>query len=193
MNGTDRTIEHPGGRTGSSEPGSSYGPKRTRTLGQSLLLALAARSTKWGDIVRLASFGVAYLVGLLPTLVSNAINAGSVLATTYSAVDATPPDFSFSVARQYYSDMQGALILLIATWSIVALASNTRKTAAAIVAVNIVVNLGFFLTHPISTAYYLMPLVLLSLWTLLFSFLNDPVRPRPLIAQTDIEMRPSRK
>lgn len=143
-----------------------------------VLLALAARSTR-NDMVRLVSFGAAFLIGLVPTLVSNAINAGSILATTYSAVDATPPDLSFSIARQYFSDMQGALILLIATWSIVALASNTRKTAASIVAVNIAVNLGFFLTHPISTAYYLMPLVLLSLWTLLFSFLNDPSEAAP--------------
>ena len=138
-----------------------------------VLLALAARSAKLDDVVRLALFGVAYLVGLVLTLVSNAINAGSVIATTYGSVDATPPDFSFSIARQYFSDVQGALILLVVTWSIVALAANTRKTAASIVAINIVVNLGFFLTHPISTPYYLMPLLLLSMWTLLFSFLND--------------------
>jgi len=97
-----------------------------------VLLALVARSTKSDDVVRLASFGAAFLVGLAPTLVSNAINAGSILATTYSSVDATPPDFSFSIARQYFSDMQGALILLIATWSIVALATNVSKTAASI-------------------------------------------------------------
>lgn len=139
-----------------------------------VLLTLAARSTKSDDVVRLVSFGFAYLVGLVPTMVSNAINAGSVLASTYSAVDATPPDFSFSIARQYFSDMQGALILLIVTWSIVALVTNVRKTAASIAAINIVVNFAFFLTHPISTPYYLMPLVLLSMWTLLFSFLNDP-------------------
>ena len=138
-----------------------------------VLLAMAARSAKLDDVVRLALFGVAYLVGLVPTLVSNAINAGSVIATTYGSVDATPPDFSFSIARQYFSDVQGALILLVVTWSIVALAANIRKTAASIVAINIVVNLGFFLTHPISTPYYLMPLLLLSMWTLLFSFLND--------------------
>lgn len=139
-----------------------------------ILLALAARSKKTDDIVRLVSFGTAFLVGLVPTLVSNAINAGSVLATTYSSVDVAPPDFSFSIARQYFSDMQGALILLIATWSIAALGANVRKAAASIVALNIIVNLGFFLTHPISTPYYLMPLALLSMWTLLFSYLNDP-------------------
>lgn len=138
-----------------------------------VLLALAARSAKLDDVMRLALFGVAYLVGLVPTLVSNAINAGSVIGTTYGAVDATPPDFSFSIAWQYFSDMQGALTLLVVTWSIVALAANIRKTAASIVAINIVVNLGFFLTHPISTPYYLMPFLLLSMWTLLFSFFND--------------------
>jgi len=139
-----------------------------------VLLTLAGRSTKAEDIARLASFGAAFLVGLVPTLVSNAINAGSVLATTYSSVDATPPDFSFSIARQYFSDMQGALILLIAAWCVVALVTNVKRTAASIVAVNILLNFGFFLTHSIATPYYLMPLALLSMWTLLFSFLNDP-------------------
>ena len=155
-----------------------------------VLLALAARSTKPRDIVQFVLFGVLYLVGLVPTLVSNSINAGSVLATTYSAIDATPPDFSFSIAREYV-DMQGGLILLIVVWCIVALASNASKTAALIVVVNIIVNLGFFLTHPISTAYYLMPLVLLSMWTLLFSFLNDPseTAPRKIISASKIACR----
>lgn len=161
-----------------------------------VLLALAARSTKSDDIVRLALFGTAFLVGLVPTLVSNAINAGSILATTYSSVDATPPDFSFGIARQYFSDMQGALILLIAVWSIVALATNVRKTAASIVAVNVAVNFGFFLTHSIVTPYYLMPLVLLSMWTLLFSFLNDPsdpANPPGQLAASAVETRRRRE
>lgn len=66
------------------------------------------------------------------------------------------------------------MIFLIATWHIVALASNVRKIAASIVAINILLDVGFFLTHTISTPHYLMPLVLLSVWTLLFSFFNDP-------------------
>ena len=40
------------------------------------------------------SFGAAYLVGLAPTLIANAVNAGSALKTTYSSDDAVPPDFS---------------------------------------------------------------------------------------------------
>ena len=139
-----------------------------------VLLAIAFRSKASSDIWRLVAFGAAYLLGLMPTLVANAINAGNFLATTYSTVDATPPDLSLSIARQYFTDMQGALMFLTVTWTVVALISNTRKTAASIVAINLVLNLAFFLTHPISTAYYLMPLVMLCLWTLLFSFLNDP-------------------
>jgi hypothetical protein len=49
------------------------------------LLALAFRT---GDLARLAVFGLAYGWGLAPTLLANAINAGSILKTTYGSVDA---------------------------------------------------------------------------------------------------------
>jgi hypothetical protein len=49
-----------------------------------------------------------------------------------------------------------------------ALISAVRKTAPSVVFVNIVINLAFFLTHPIFTPTILMPLAMLSLWTLLF-------------------------
>src|SRR5437899_2494073 len=40
-------------------------------------------------------FGAAFLLGMVPALAANAINAGSPLSTTYGGVDVTPPDFSF--------------------------------------------------------------------------------------------------
>ena len=40
-------------------------------------------------------FGAAFLAGMAPTLVANAINAGSPLRTTYGGVDVTPPALSF--------------------------------------------------------------------------------------------------
>lgn len=133
-----------------------------------VLLALAVRSRGSDNALRLLSFCAAYLLGLVPTLVANAVNAGSIFATTYSSVDTLPPDFSFSIAREYITDMQGPLILITAAWAIFALAGN-RKTVAAIVTTNLVINLLFFLSHPIFTPYYLMPLAMLSLWTILFS------------------------
>ena len=52
-------------------------------------------SRKMETILQGAVFGVALLAGMAPTLLANAINAGSPLSTTYGAVDVTPPGFSF--------------------------------------------------------------------------------------------------
>jgi len=45
---------------------------------------------------------------------------------------------------------------------------------ALIVAGNLVVNLIFFMTHPIFTPYYTIPVAMLSLWSLLFASLMQP-------------------
>jgi len=46
-----------------------------------------------------------------------------------------------------------------------------------------VVNLIFFMTHPIFTPYYIIPIDMLSLWTLLFAMLglraDKPAIPQP--------------
>jgi hypothetical protein len=147
-----------------------------------VLLTMVVRSRGSDDIHRFVSFGAAYLLGLAPTLIANAINAGSVLATTYSSGDTLPPDFSFSIALDYIADMQGTLIILTAAWAVFALIDSARKTVAAIVVVNLATNLLFFLSHPIFTPYYLMPLAMLSVWALLFSSaaapIQDPLRLR---------------
>lgn len=131
-----------------------------------VLLSLAFRS-RVSDAMRFVAFVAAYVLGLAPTLIANAINAGSVFATTYSGADTVPPDFSLSIAGDYIRDMQGSLIILTAAWAAFALLFRTQKVAASIVAVNLITNLAFFLSHPIFTPYYLMPLAMLSLWTLL--------------------------
>lgn len=133
-----------------------------------VLLAMVVRSRGSDDIHRFVSFGAAYLLGLAPTLIANAVNAGSILATTYSSGDALPPDFSFSITREYVTDTQGALIVITAVWAALTLYARSKKTVAAIVTVNLITNLLFFLSHSIFTPYYLMPLAMLSLWALLF-------------------------
>ena len=42
---------------------------------------------------------------------------------------------------------------------------------AVVVAGNLLVNLIFFMTHPVFTPYYTIPVAMLSLWTLLFATL----------------------
>jgi hypothetical protein len=48
------------------------------------------------------------------------------------------------------------------------------RQLAAVTAGNLVVNLAFFLSHPIFTPYYTIPLAMLSLWSLLFASLIEP-------------------
>jgi hypothetical protein len=123
-------------------------------------------------------FGVAFLAGMAPTLISNAINAGSPLATTYGAQDVTPPDFSFGIIRQYVADLQFGLLLLAGAWTVGILVLHREdgiRRVAMVMAANLVVNLAFFMSHPIFTPYYTIPIAMLSLWSLLFASLAQPM------------------
>jgi hypothetical protein len=134
-------------------------------------------SRKMETVLQGAVFGVAFLVGMAPTLLANAINAGSPLSTTYGAVDVMPPEFSFGVIWRYLADMQFVLLVLAGVWTAVMLrwpgAAAARQTALVTVA-NLLVNLAFFLTHPVFTPYYTIPVAMLSLWSLLFAALMAP-------------------
>jgi hypothetical protein len=119
-----------------------------------------------------AAFGAACLMGIVPTLVANAINAGSPFTTTYGSVDATPPAFSLGVILQYLNDMQFVLLVLAIGSTVLALRrlreTGLRQTAW-VSAGNLAVNLAFFLSHPLFTPYYTVPVAMLSLWSLLFA------------------------
>jgi hypothetical protein len=139
---------------------------------------LSSRSDEKGEIVlQAAAFGTACILGMAPTLVANAINAGSPFATTYSSVDATPPEFSLTVIRQYLRDMQFALLVLAGGWTALILRlrreTGIRRTAL-VTAGNLALNLAFFVSHPLFTPYYTVPVAMLSLWSLLFGSLLQP-------------------
>ena len=122
-------------------------------------------------------FGAAFLAGIAPTLVANAINAGSAFSTTYGGVDVTPPDFSFSVIRSYLADMQFVLLVLAMAWTALILRrrrGNGVRQVAFVTAGNLLVNLAFFLSHPVFTPYYTIPVAMLSLWSLVFASLMQP-------------------
>jgi hypothetical protein len=139
---------------------------------------LSSRSDEKREIVLQAvAFGAACIVGMAPTLLANAINAGSPFATTYSSVDATPPEFSLNVIRQYLKDMQFVLLALACGWTALILRlrreTGLRRTAL-VTAGNLAVNLAFFVSHPLFTPYYTVPVAMLSLWSLLFGSLLQP-------------------
>lgn len=126
------------------------------------------------------AFGAGVLVGMAPTLAAQAINAGSALATTYGSADVVAPAFDLAVFGQYLRDMQCVLIVLAigATLSLLWTGEGHVRQAALVVAGNLVVNLGFFMSHPIFTPYYVVPIAMLSLWTLSFARLLQPAEAR---------------
>jgi len=122
-------------------------------------------------------FSAGVLTGMAPTLLANMINAGSPFSTTYGAFDSAAPDLSFSVVRSYLADMQFVLLVLAGAWTIVMLRGSRRTDAsrvAVVTAGNLVANLAFFMSHPVFTPYYTVPVAMLSLWSLLFGFLIKP-------------------
>jgi hypothetical protein len=119
------------------------------------------------------SFGVAFLIGMAPTLIANAVNAGSPFATTYGGVDVAPPELNSGVLLSYFVDVQFTLLAISAVWTawLWRFDQGRARRVAILVAANLAVNLIFFMTHPIFTPYYIIPIDMLSLWTLLFATL----------------------
>ena len=136
-----------------------------------LLAFLSARNRD--TLLQGIAFGVAFLIGMMPTLIANAINAGSPFATTYGGVDVAPPELKSEVLWQYLRDPQFILLLTAVVWTAVLWRGRSRAgRVALLVGANLAVNLIFFMTHPVFTPYYTIPVTMLSLWTLLFATLG---------------------
>jgi hypothetical protein len=119
-------------------------------------------------------FAVAFLIGIVPTLLANAINAGSPFSTTYGGPDVVPRELNSGVLLAYFADVQFVLLVIAGVWTALKLRSRHQSgmtQVALVVAGNLVVNLIFFMTHPVFTPYYTIPIAMLSLWTLLFTTL----------------------
>jgi hypothetical protein len=78
---------------------------------------------------------------------------------------------------QYVADMQGVLLVLAVAGTILMWRSNRKdgiSRIAAVVAGNLLLNMAFFMSHPVFTPYYTIPIAMLSLWSLLFASLMQP-------------------
>jgi hypothetical protein len=138
-------------------------------LAAAFLLARSRETFLFG-----ASFGIAFLIGIMPTLIANAINAGSPFSTTYGGVDVAPPELNPAVLLSYIVDVQFTLLAISVAWTawLWHFDWGYARPVALLVALNLAVNLIFFMTHPIFTPYYIIPIDMLSLWTLLFATLD---------------------
>jgi hypothetical protein len=150
-------------------------PNLFLAAGYCLCLACAfllARSKE--TFLQAGAFGVSFLIGMAPTLLANAINAGSPFSTTYGSVDVAPPQLNAGVLLSYLLDVQFTLLAISASWTAWLWRSDRGRArgVALLVAANLAVNLIFFMTHPIFTPYYIIPIDMLTLWTLLFATLD---------------------
>ncbi|MBI5318007.1 hypothetical protein [Bradyrhizobium sp.] len=134
------------------------------------------------------AFGVALLVGIAPTLASNWVNAGSPFATTYGGVDAVPPGIDMTVLRSYLVDVQFFLLVAAVAWTVAIWRRRGARPAVLVVAANLAVNIIFFMTHPVFTPYYTVPIAMLSLWSLLFATLA----PRETAADNPAPAQPAK-
>ena len=118
-------------------------------------------------------FGIAFLIGLAPTLLANAINAGSLFSTTYGGPDVAPPELNAGVLWAYFADLQFALLVIAGAWTALMLRLSGTRQIALVIAGNLVVNLVFFMSHPVFTPYYTVPVAMLSLWSLAVCILDS--------------------
>jgi len=89
-----------------------------------------------------------------------------------------PAEFSLGIIRGYLADVQSLLLLLAiagtAALLLVAGRDSGARQVALVTAGNLAVNLAFFLSHPVVTPYYTIPIAMLSMWSLLFAWLTRP-------------------
>ncbi|WP_245502380.1 hypothetical protein [Bradyrhizobium betae] len=139
------------------------------------------------------TLGLAFLVGLLPVFAANLVNSGHPLVSAYGGQDTAAPHLDPAVLRAYLRDTQFPLMVIACAWTALlwrfANHAGVRQLTL-LVGANLALNLAFFATHPVFTPYYIIPILMLSLWTLLFAavFTRGPVqgfdrappgRPRP--------------
>lgn len=129
------------------------------------------------------ALGFAFLVGLLPVLAANLVNSGNPLVSAYGGPDTAAPHLDPAVLHAYLTDMQFQLAVMACAWTALLWRFANQAGArqlALLVAGNLALNLAFFATHPVFTQYYVMPVVMLSFWTLLFAtiFARSPIGGR---------------
>jgi hypothetical protein len=165
-------------------------PNLFLTTGYFLVFAGMLLTERKAQAIWLAiSFGLACLVGMVPTLAANTINAGSPLATTYAGVDLAPPALGYGLLLRYARDMQFVLLVLACGWTgwvLLCRRESSLRWTAWMSTGNLIFNLAFFLTHPIFEPYYIVPLEMLSLWSLLYASL---LQPATAMAETPVLAR----
>jgi hypothetical protein len=148
-----------------------------------------------------AAFAAGFMVGSLPLLLANAINAGDPFTSTYGAANTQALRFDWETFRrgfEFYFIERATVAGLIAVPAIAlaALALMRRKLAlggveAALVcaATNLAASVGFFLFYVILQWYYPFPAIVFAASVAAFVFIRSEIaRPPPGFA-ADVSFR----
>jgi len=137
------------------------------------------------DLKRAAGFAVGLLIGVVPLLSANLINAGSILATTYSKIDATAPKFDpASVLRglRFYFEPNAQGLLLAASLLLAMLALRLRRGPVIPAAlVSMIAALAYFVPKNILIVYYPTPIAAFLIATTIAAIARHPDRDRGAI------------
>ncbi|UEM15149.1 hypothetical protein J4G43_013490 [Bradyrhizobium barranii subsp. barranii] len=140
------------------------------------------------------ALGLSFLVGLLPVFAANLVNSGNPLVSAYGGQDTAPRSLDPAVLLAYLRDTQFPLIVIACVGTALlwrfAGHGGVRKLALLVVG-NLALNLAFFATHPVFTQYYVIPILMLSLWTLLFAAVLSRGPAQGFIAHEADGPRPS--
>jgi hypothetical protein len=135
------------------------------------------------DFWRGALFALALVAGMLPTLISYWVNTGSPFTSTYhGAPTVVPLEFTFATFWEYLNDHLQASLIALSIAGVAALwltREGGLRRVGQLTAANLAINLAFFLSYGLAVSYYLIPIALLSLWSLLFaSVMHGTETPR---------------
>lgn len=140
------------------------------------------------------ALGLSFLVGLLPVFAANLVNSGNPLVSAYGGQDTAPRSLDPAVLLAYLRDTQFPLIVIACVGTALLWRFSGHggvRKLALLVAGNLALNLAFFATHPVFTQYYVIPILMLSLWTLLFAAVLSRGPAQGFIAHEADGPRPS--
>src|SRR6516162_6809949 len=133
--------------------------------GTGLVMAMFPRGRQVVSLYALASifvFGFA-LVAI--------VHARSTLATLLAGVFGCLAIYLMINPSKASYSMAPTMVVFAGTVHLLRAGKHGTHRVALVTAINLAINLAFFLSHPIFTPYYTIPVAMLSLWSLLFAWL----------------------
>ncbi|MBG1231857.1 hypothetical protein [Aestuariivirga litoralis] len=151
-----------------------------------IFLALVMPGGVFNKVKAALAGGVGLLLGLAPLLVSNTINAGSPLHTTYNNIDASAPFFVpimfYHHGRYYFMDAFSGPLLCTAFIAVIVRLVMLRWQRAPFSAYRLAIAAGlqllaafvFFMTHWVRIDYYQVPAACFALFLIFFDLVSQP-------------------